>query len=120
MKEIAGMTIVAALLFGVCALSVNAMNDRELFVPPPDAVAEQFTRAVMNKRWEPAREYLADPESMPDEELEALQRELGERQNVEAEVVTRDETRAVVTVRVPENNAVRNFSLTFGEEWKIE
>jgi hypothetical protein len=120
MKELLGVAIAFALFLGASALAVDVLGDRDGIVPPPDAVAEQFTRAVMAKRWEPAKEYLVDPESRSEDDLEELQRGLGEQQNVEAEVVARNETRAVVTVRVPENDAVMNLALVFDGEWKIE
>lgn len=120
MKELVFVAIAFAVLIGGSVLAVETFGDRETFVPPPDAVAEQFARAVMAKRWEPAKAYLQDPESRSEQELEELQRELGEQENVEAEIVARDQKRAVVSVKVPERNVIRNYSLVFGEEWKIE
>ena len=120
MKEIGGVLLAMALLVGATALAVSAFDDRELMVPPPDAVAEGFTREVANKRWPRAKEYLADPESMSQDEMERMQEEIGAGQNIEAEIVARDETHAVVTVRVPSKQVAKNFSLTFDQEWKIE
>lgn len=120
MKELTGVTIALALLIGVSALAVEAFGDRELFVSPPDAVAEGFAREVACKRWPRAKEYLADPESRSQDELRRLQKELGEGANIEATIVKRDETRAVVTVRVPSRNVVKSYSLKFEKEWKIE
>ena len=120
MRHLAGIVAAFALLAGVTTLAVHAFDDRELFVPPPDAVAESYTREVMSKRWEPAKEFLADRESVSEEEMRAWQRELSEGQNVEAETVTRDDTRALVVVRVPSRGVVKNFSLTWHGGWKIE
>ena len=120
MREVLSVCAAFAVLAGITTLAAGSLHDRELFVPPPDAVAEQFTRAVMSGRWDPAREYLRDPESMTTEELEAMRRELGQRQNVEAETQFRDETRAVVVVRIPSRDVVRNFGLTFEGGWKID
>lgn len=119
MREIFSGLVMFALFAGVSLFAIESLGDRETVVPPPDAIAEQFIRAVMAKRWEPAKEYLQDPESMTDEELEAMQRELGEGQNVEAEIVSRDESRARVTVRLPSRGVVKNFSLTFDQGWKV-
>ena len=120
MKELAFVLIAFAVVLGASVLAVETLGDRETFVPSPDAVAEQFARAVMAKRWEPAKAYLQDPESRSKQELEMLQRELGSQENVEAEIVARDARRAVVSVKVPKRNVIRNYSLVFGEEWKIE
>ncbi len=119
MRELLSGLIMFALLVATSALAIEVLDDRETVVPPPDAVAEQFIRAVMAKRWEPARTYLQSPEAMSDEELEALQRELGEGQNVEAETVSRNDEEAVVTVRLPERAVVKNLSLVFDEEWLV-
>lgn len=120
MRELAGLALAFLLLAGASVLAVESCGDRETFVSPPDAVAEMFVRYVSAKRWDPAREQLADPRSRTVEELEAMQRELGQGQNVEAETVVRNETRAVVTVRVPSRGWVRNFALVFDRRWKIE
>ena len=119
MKEAVSVAVAFALFFAASALAVNAFADRETVVSPPDAVAEQFIRSVMAKRYEPARNYLEDEQSLSDEDLETMQRELGEGENVEAELVSRDDARALVTVRVPSRGFVKNFSLEFDKEWKI-
>jgi len=118
-RELLSGLAMFALLAGVSFVAVETLGDRETVVSPPDAVAEQFTRAVMAKRWEPARAYLADPESRSDEELEAMQQEFGEGENVEAETVSRDDEEAVVAVRIRSRGVVKNFALTFDEQWQI-
>ena len=120
MRELFGVAIAFGLILGASALAVETLDDRETVVPPPDAVAETFTREVMCKRWDQAEEYLQNPEEWSQEELEAMQRELGQGHNVEAEIVVRNETRAVVTVRVPAKAVVKNFALVFDGDWKIE
>jgi hypothetical protein len=109
-----------AILAAASVLAVEQLDDRETVVPPPDAVAEQFTRSVMAKRWEPARQYLQSPDALSEDELEAMQKELGEGEDVEAELVSRDQNRALVTVRLPSRGVVKNFALTFDREWKID
>jgi len=118
-RELLSGLVLFALFAGASLFAVDVIGDRETVVPPPDAVAEQFVRAVGAKRWEPSRAYLQDPRALSDEVLEAMQKDVGEGQNIEAEVVTRDDERAVVTVRVPSRNLVKNFTLTFDQEWKI-
>ncbi len=119
MRELLSGLVMFALLAGVSFVAVEKLDDRETLVSPPDAVAEQFTRAVMAKRWEPAREYLENPESLSDAELEAMQQELGEGENVEAETVSRDDEEAFVTVRIPSRGVVKNFALVFDDQWLV-
>lgn len=120
MREVSGVLIAFAIVLGGSWLAVEAFDDRELFVPPPEAIAEQFARSVMAKRWEPAKECLRSPDAVSDEHLQSLQQELGERENVEAETVARTGERALVTVRVPKRFVVKNFQLVFDKGWKIE
>lgn len=120
MKELLTGLVMFALVAGVSLFAVERLGDRETVVAPPDAIAEQFIRAVMCKRWEPAKEYLDDPESLSHDELEAMQRELGEGANVEAEIVSRDRKRAVVTVRVPSRGVEKTFALTFDGGWRLQ
>lgn len=117
MNEILGVSVALALLLGGAALAVGTFEDRETFVAPPDAVAETFVRSVMAGRWEPANELLESP--LPEGELEDMRAEFGQRRNVEAETVTHDGTRALVTVRVPSRNVLRSFALRFDGVWKI-
>lgn len=119
MREVLSAAIAFALLVGASALAIEKLHDRETVVPPPDAVAETFTRSVMCKRWDQAAEFLEDPRKWSQEELEVMQRDLGQGENVEAETVARDDTRAIVTVRVPARAKVMNFALVFDEGWKI-
>ena len=119
MRELISGLMMFALLAGASFVAVEQFDDRETVVSPPDAVAEQFTRAVMAKRWEPAREYLQNTESISDDELEAMQKQLGEGENVEAGIVSRDDEQALVTVRVPSRGYVKNFALTFDRQWRI-
>jgi hypothetical protein len=117
MKELLGITLSFAILAGMTALAVERFGDRELFVSPPDAVVEDFVRAVVNGRYDQARAFLADEHSMPDDELRALQAELGDPSHIDAKIASRDDTRAVVNVRTTEN--ALTFALAFDREWKI-
>jgi len=121
MKEIAGVTVAMALLIGISALAIERFDDRELFVSPPDAVAEGFVREVVTKRWDRARTYLVDPDSMSNAGIEALQKAWGDPSTLDAEMVTRTDERASVNVRwkSAEGSEVIAFELVFDGEWKI-
>jgi hypothetical protein len=112
-----------AVLVGASAVAIELFEDRELLVPPPDAVAEAFVREVITGRYARAREYLAAP--LSDEELRALERMLeertGEASEVEAEVVAQTAERALATVRVSggRGSEAVAFALIFRKEWKI-
>lgn len=114
MRRLFGILIPFAVLLGASALAVERFHDRELFVSPPDAVAEQFVRALVNGRYDQAREYLADESS-------SLPAVLDDATEVEAKTVSRDDTRALVSVRVSsaERSEAVAFTLEFGREWKI-
>jgi hypothetical protein len=115
MKRLVWVLGALAVLCGVCALAVKAANDRETLVPPPDAVAEGFTREVLTKRWDRANVYLVKPVS--DERLQQLQESLPDSSEVDAEIVARNDEHALVNVRV--SSAAVAYSLVFEEEWKI-
>lgn len=125
MKEIVSVTIAVAVMFGVCALAVDRFDDRETFIPPPDAVAEGFAREVVTKRWDRAREYLADPQSMSNAEIAALQKSweqrVGDPSVIEAETISHDDAHASVNVRMKsaKGSEAVAFALTFDGEWKI-
>lgn len=117
------VVIALAALVGASALAVSAFGDRELMVPPPDAVAEAFVREIITGRYARAREYLASP--LSNEELRALEDAIesytGEPTEVEAEVIARDDERALTNVRVSggKGSQAVAFALIFNKEWKI-
>lgn len=120
MARLLGIVIALAALLGATALAVYVLEDRELMVPPPDAVAEAFVREVLTGRYARAREYLVEP--LSDSELHALRQSLGEDPTeVEAEVVARNDEQALANVRVSgaEGSEAVAFALTFDQEWKI-
>lgn len=125
MKEFAGVVVAMALLIGMSALAIERFDDRELFVSPPDAVAEGFVREVVTKRWDRARTYLLDPEAMSNADVEALQkaweRRIGYPSEVEAEIVTRTDERASVNVTLKSANGTMAIALAlvFDGEWRI-
>ncbi len=125
MKELLGVAIAVALLIGVSALAVQQFDDRELFVPPPESIAESFVRETMARRWDRARGYLAEPESVSDQQLEELQKSweatVGEPTKIEAETITRDDADALANVRMQSKRGSEAvaFALRFDDEWKI-
>jgi hypothetical protein len=125
-KELAVVLIAFGLVLGGTALAVEQFDDRELLVPPPDAVAEGFVREVITGRYPRAKEYLAEPESLSDDDLreldEQIEAALGDPSEVEAEVVSRDDQQALVTVCLSSKDASEalSYGLVFDEEWKIK
>ena len=125
MKELISVIVIAALLIGATALAVEKFHDRETFVSPPDAIAEGFVRSVLEKRWDPARAYLSEPESTSDQQLSDLQKSwearLGELSEIEAETISRDDERAQVnvTLRSARGEEEVAFALTFDDDWKV-
>lgn len=125
MKEAAVALLSFALLLGATALAVETFGDRELMVSPPDAVAEGFVRETVTGRYARARQYLSDPQSMSDDDVRDLEQfiesRVGEPTEVEAELVSRDDQRALVTVRVSaaERSEALSYGLVFDREWKI-
>ncbi|MDP9191348.1 MAG: hypothetical protein M3P06_06570 [Acidobacteriota bacterium] len=124
MKEIAGVILATTLLLGMIALAVER-GDRETFVSPPDAVAEGFAREVVTKRWDRARTYLADPDSMSNAEIAALQKSweqrIGDPSEVHAETISRTEDKALVNVNLKSarGSEAHLLALAFDGEWKI-
>ncbi|HEX2122587.1 MAG TPA: hypothetical protein VHL59_13185 [Thermoanaerobaculia bacterium] len=117
MSRIIGLALALALLVGAGLFAVELLDDRELLVPPPDAVAEGFTREVLTKRYDCARDYLLAPDSVSKEELEALQQRLGEPQNVETKTTAQNDDEATVEVTLKETSFT--VPLAFDDEWKI-
>jgi hypothetical protein len=124
-KKLLGVAVTVALLIGICAVAVDLFNDRGLFVSPPDAVAEGFVREVVTKRWDRARPYLAEPESMSNAQLEALQQSweqrVGNPSTIEAKTISRDDEQALANVQMQSERGSEAvaFALRFENEWKI-
>jgi hypothetical protein len=124
MKEMAAVLFASFLLIGATGVAVSQFDDREIFVPPPDAVAEGFAREIVTKRWARARPYLTRDAS--DKELAALHKaweeRVGEPTTIEAETISRDRDRALVNVRLQsaKGSEAVAFGLVFEEEWKVE
>lgn len=62
MKDLPIAAGLVALSLALIAVAVFGLGDRDTFVSPPEAVAEEFIRSVGHGRVEPARELLASEE----------------------------------------------------------
>ena len=120
MKRLVLALIGVAALVGVCAAAVHGFDDRELFVSPPDAVAEGFYREVITKRWSRAEEYLLQP--VPQKDLEQLAEKLGDIDDVSARTGSRDDDWAnvFVTLESPRGDIEVGTVVRWnGNEWKV-
>ena len=123
MVRLLSVVAAIALLIGISALAVERFDDRETFVPPPDAVAEGFVRELLAKRWARARPYLTEP--LGDEELramqEALEARVGEPTEIEAKTISHDDRNALANVRLSskQGSEAIAYELRFEAEWKI-
>ena len=126
MKRLLAVVAAFAVLAGTSLVAVGQFGDRELFVPPPDAVSEGFVREVVEGRYARARPYLMDPDSMSDEDMRRFEEAIeswigGEPGEFEADIVSRDDTHALTTVRLSSarGSQALSFTLEFDDEWKI-
>ncbi len=126
MKELAKVVIITGLLIGAAAAAIHGFGDRELFVPPPDAVAEGFMREVTMKRFDQASSYLADSGSTHFD-LPGLARNIerthGYVDDINARTITSTKGRAVVRVQL--RSALRTDSMAVttvweGHGWKVD
>lgn len=125
MREVAGAFFAFALLAGASAVAVQRFGDRELFVPPPDAVAEGFFRAVTSRRPAQAQAYLRD--RVPIEDIVALRQSIESRigrvRDVKTETIARTGQKARVNVHLKSEKASDSLAVSVvwnGREWKIE
>lgn len=124
MKKLLGILLAAAILIGGTALAVQ-LGDRGTFVSPPDAMAEGFVREIVTKRWDRARAYLLEPDSVSDAELAALEKsweaQAGDPSSIEAETITQDYSQALVTVRMRSGRGSEAVAivLQFDDDWKV-
>lgn len=125
MKELLAVLAGFLVLAGAASLAVGTFGDRDLFVPPPDAVAEGFIRETLTGRYTRAKHALREPESVSEQDLRDLEKrieaDVKEASEIEASVVSRDDERALVTVRISssEGSHAATCALGFDREWKI-
>jgi hypothetical protein len=124
-RQLSGVVFAFALLAGASVVAVQRFGDRELFVPPPDAVAEGFFRAVTSRRPAQAQPFLRD--RVPVADLVALRQSIETRirrvHDVQTETIARTGQKAQVRVHLKAEKASETLTVSVvwnGKEWKIE
>ena len=124
MKRLFAALLGIAAVVGLTAAAVYAFDDRELFVPPPDAVAEGFYREVVTKRWSRAQTYLLEP--VEEEQLRHLEEQLsgrlGEVTKIDSRTGSRDSEWANVFVTLESARGAVEVGTVVrwnGDEWKV-
>ena len=124
MKRLIVVIVPMLLLIGLSAVATGPFGDRELFTSPPDAIAEEFYREIVTHRFARAAPLLAEP--VDPEGLRplaaAIESRLGRVHDVSAEIVSRTDSRARVTVRLRSKDGSEAIpvSLRFERgEWKL-
>lgn len=122
MKELLGVLLAFALLAGASALAVESLGDRQTVVSPPDAVAGELVRALVNERFPQARAYLKDPEAVTEGELRALADSFGDPTTIDSELVELGQDRARATVRTSsaQDSHAHTFTLVFDDAWQVD
>lgn len=128
MKDVAWIVAALAIALAVVAAVVIAGDDRTLFVSPPEAVAEEFTRKLATGRYDMALEHLEhnEPGLLPVVRTSAgnLRAQAGEVNNVEGEspsTINGDRASATVKITTQKAGDVKwTFDLVRRDyEWKI-
>jgi hypothetical protein len=128
MKDVARMVAAVAAVLAIVAAVVVAGHDTTMFVSPPEAVAEEFTRKLATGRYDMALDDLARKERgmlpVVKTSAENLRAQAGEVDNVEGESpsdIRGDRARATVTIATERAGEVEwTFELVRrGYEWKI-
>ena len=124
MRRLVAVLATMLALVGISSAATSLFGDRELFTSPPDAIAEEFFRQIVTHRFERAVPLLAEP--VDPHTLRPLaagiESRLGEVGQISAELVSRTETEARVTVqlRSKEGSETIPVSLQFERgEWKL-
>jgi hypothetical protein len=125
MRVIVVLTLIIACLVGAIEAGI-ALGDRQLFVSPPEAVAESFVRHLAAGRYDRARGLLLDERSTTVEALRKLADSLDRRvvgiHAVEGMSGTLDTTTATATVRIRGRRAeiAMPLSLAWSDgRWKV-
>jgi hypothetical protein len=128
MRNILWMVGAVALALAVVAVVVIAGDDTTVFVSPPEAVAEEFTRQLATGRYDMALEHLEhnEPGMLPvvRTSAENLRAQAGAVNNVEGEspsAISGDRASAAVTITTDKAGEVEwTFELVRRDyEWKI-
>lgn len=125
MKEVALVAAATAAMLGLIAMSIFMFDDRELLVSPPEAVAEDFVRALATGRYDIAMRYI-DPESgmTPDDirRQSDTMRAAGSIYNINVPEVAHDGQQAIARYAVQKAGAPEiqgTLQLRFSTAWRI-
>jgi hypothetical protein len=128
MKGLVSAIAIVVLSLALVAGVVFGLGDDEIFVSPPEVVAEEFVRALALGRVEPARAMLArgaEPWTSGETMREAsasLRSRFGRVDDVDATVTERTRDTAVVRVRVDGERQDADFRLSVIREsgaWSV-
>ena|SRR5918992_3753766 len=117
-----------ALSLGIIAAVVFGLGDRETFVSPPEAVAEEFVRSVGHGRVEAARDLLASEEERATSTAEMrtfatrFRSRLGRLDRVDASVAERARDSAAVRVEAEGSRDTLELTVPVAFErglWKV-
>lgn len=126
MKEAAALAVVTAAVLGLVGLSISVFGDRETLVSPPEAVAEDFVRALAMGRYDVALRYVDPHAGISRDEIrgwsDALRSRAGGIQNVDIPDVVHDRDEAVARYAVTTTGRAEiggTLRLTFDRSWQI-
>lgn len=126
MKEAAALAVVTAAVLGLVGLSIFALGDRETLVSPPEAVAEDFVRALATGRYDIAMRYVDPHAGISRDEIrgwsDALRSQAGGIQNVDIPEVFHDRDEAIARYAVTTTGRAEiggTLRLTFDRSWRI-
>ena len=129
MRETASMLAVLVSALVVIGVGVFAGGDRGLFVPVPEAAAENFTREITSRRFDLALKHLATerrrvetPQTLANR-FDPMLRAVGKVNSVDAEPASMAGDRATASATVEGDLGVRSFDVSFVREhglWKID
>jgi hypothetical protein len=123
-----GLATIAAALLIVGAVVFGA-RDAALFVPPPEAVAETFGRALASGRFDVARRHLSDQQRREQRTSDLRARfdpwktRIGQLNHAKSTELSREGDRASATCELQGAAAVVALSLQFVREqglWRVE
>lgn len=126
MKEAAAHALVIAAVLGLVAGSIVGLGDRETLVSPPEAIAEDFVRAMATGRYDVAMRYVDPRSGISREQIrgwsDALRAEAGGIYNVDIPDVHRERDEAVARYAVQTTRRTEisgTLRLRFERSWQI-
>lgn len=125
MRDLAPLlgAIAAALL--VIAAAIFGAGDRHLFSPPPEAVAEEFVRQLVTRRYDLATKYLSPDlrRSVGSDGLrtryEPMRRSLGKIDDVDATVEFIEGARAGARAGIRGDDGTASLPMRLGQEYGL-